>query len=386
MMAPAFQFALPLSRVSHPPQHRRARGAVAACAVAPLRTRSVIALRGISDAAWCAMMHEVVIRALAGGAAASISTAAEPQLMLGGLVGIWTAAAVAARVRNQRAAAVRESAGLPAAWAEARDRAYADDVAAVAALDADDAAALIHWLAALDELEGPRAAAAVWALARSPVPHVRATLAAALAEHPARANAVAAALAALADDRDHDVRVSAQAAVAAHHEALFSSANSGALDVDIDARERLARLFADDVTPVRWAPVAAPRDHDTIAARFALALDVLGDAALRKRETTGVSNKASSEHRITKTTEKIRLKVPLFDSLKWSELHGLCTLAALPLAYELFALAGGADLPLRFVGLGWVLAVGGLAAYPQSAKLWFGIQKACEQDAAQYSS
>lgn len=323
------------------------RRAPVATVEAPMRARSVVALRGLSDAAWCAMMHEGAVRALVGCGAGVVG--AEPQLMLGGLVGVWTAAALAARLRRERSAALSASVALPEDWA------CEDDVD-----ETEDAAAVVAWLAALGEMENARAARLVWGLAKSGAPRVRAELAMALGAHPVRANVVDAALDALSRDPAPNVRYAALAAAAEQRELM---GGPPVLDVDVtdvdDDRARLARLFAQTVEEEE-----RPAETD-VGDRVA---DALGGAALQ----TGVD-------------AGIRLKVPLFDGLKWSELHVLCMVAVLPLAYDLLSLLGGADLPFRYVGLGWVLALGGLAAYPQSAKVWLGIEKACELDAEQYS-
>lgn len=68
--------------------------------------------------------------------------------------------------------------------------------------------------------------------------------------------------------------------------------------------------------------------------------------------------------------DSLRSATPLVDSLVKEEIHGICALATLPAAYELFAAFNQELLPLRFLGLGWLLALGGLVAYPNSAKLW----------------
>lgn len=383
-MPAAFQTALPLAgrAVARPrAAPRRPTATTRAVATAPqpsrLRERAVVALRGMSDAAWVAMLHDAGVRLTVGCAAAGSGASPGSELMLGGLVGVWTGAAVAARLRRAEARAVSASAALGPEWhgvAEEPLLAAAD--ADVLGISADEVPHIVAWLCALDELEGLRAAHLLWALTRCPDAAVRVATAHALAEAPTRANIASAVLAALAADQVATVRDAARAA----HRALVEDgvlprAGPASCASEAVVRSQIAAAFT--------GPAGEPATDEVygvgLVPSFERAVDELGARALAVADNGGEALPSD-----VKRKRRPRLRVPLFDGLLWSEMHALCTIAALPLLYELYALSQGADLPLRFVGLGWVLAVGGLAAYPRSGSLWHKLQFACDRDAQQY--
>lgn len=322
----------------------------------PLKERSLLTFRGLSDLSSAAVLHELSVRLVLG---ASLPTfgAADSQLLLGGLMGIWTAAAFADRLRANTASLIAETRSLPSRWDSA--------IIHRPAIDEDDTIAAIAWLAALDEMEGPEAAALLRSLAVADPP-VRVGLANALSAFPARSNVALSVLYQLSEDRAPDVRQAAEDALHQYQESgLLLADHHAAPDSQVDMAAVLDRLFDD--TLIDAHPIVAPRDArrgvlDAVAER----VEFLSTVAL---SSPNLSQFRPAE-KDSQSSELVRMDVPLFEGLRRVEVHGLCTLALLPAAYELMSVGGGVDLPLRFVGLGWLLTFGGLVAYPQSGSLW----------------
>lgn len=326
----------------------------AVCTSTNLRGRSVVAMRGLSDAAWCTILHELSMRVMVGWSMVGLQ---ETQLALGGLVGIWTAAAFAARIRAAQSRIISQSAALPENW----------DYSFVSAIAPEDVHNVIAWLCALDEMEGARTTQMLWEVARSETVDMRLALANAIAEFPVRANSITAILYKLSNDSDPNVKMAAENA----HMALIEEGILPSLSEDTSLPDALAQAAAE------FNEYDENDEYETdvnawLYEEFIRAIDQLSNAALWRTATK------------ERPQTKRRLKVPLFDGLQWSEIHGLCTLAALPLAYEVYSLFDGGNLPLRFVGLGWLFTVAGLVAYPRSGMLWRKIQHACAVDANAY--
>lgn len=340
-----------------------------------LKSRSLLALRGLSDLGTVAVLHELSTRLLLGFGVAATAAVADSQLLLGGLLGVWTAAAFAERLREQTAALIEESAALPARW----------DAACVyrPTLDADDAVAAVAWLYALDEMEGPAAANMLRSLAEAEAPRVRKELAVALAGYPARSNAAVAVLSMLADDRDVDVRAAADDALSRFRAAgvLVPAAEPQRVAeeaTEMDMSAVLDRLFEDALIEndmSRGESQQSSRVLDVVAEQ----VEAMGSVALSRPDLRKLGAAQEDEEAVVKEDAPAKkVQVPLFEGLKWDEVHGLSTLALVLVGYELLSVVDGGDLPLRFIGLGWLLAVGGLVAYPQSGELWRKFKKALD--------
>lgn len=350
-----------------------------------LKDRSLLTLRGLSDLGTAAMLHELTMRMLltTGPAAVSVSAAgADSQLLLGGLIGVWTAAVFAERLRAHTADLIQQSTDIPNRW----DAAFVHRPA----IESDDALDAVAWLYALDELEGPDAAQLLRNLAEADSQSVRLALAAALAEFPVRSNAASSALGLLADDADVAVRNAAVAALGIYERSGVLGASSGDMQsledrTPLSAEENMAvmldRIFEEPLPSpsttgssqdsLRWIFDAVARRVEYMGS-IALQPDVLSTcAALPMADPCDVA---------TREVKPLKARVPLFEGLGWSEVHGLCALALLPVGYELLSVLNKGNLPMRFVGLGWLLAVGGLAVYPRSGALWRRLRNTLEED------
>lgn len=286
-------------------------------------------------------------------------------------MGVWTAAAFAVRLREQTSALIEESAALPGRW----DAAYVHRPA----LDADDAVAAVAWLYAFDEMEGPAAASMLRSMADADAMVVRRELAVALAGFPARSNAVMAVLSRLADDRDVEVRDAADAALSQFRAAGVLLAGAPARVEATEGRNAemcavLDQLFDDAVVEKDMSGRESEQSSwvlDVVAER----VEAMGSVALSQPDLRQLGAAQEDEEVVLKEAPGKKVQVPLFEALRWDEVHGLCTLALVPVGYELMSVVDGGDLPLRFVGLGWLLTVGGLVAYPQSGELWRKFKK-----------
>lgn len=469
---------------SCPPRRARCQGPsilrasgvhTASDGVVRLKERSVIALRGLSDLGGIALLNEFWTRVLSSSNPGQ-ALAADAELLLGGLIGMWTAAVFAERLRRHTQSLVRESRDLPNTW----DR----TVLYTPAVEADDVGGVVAWLHAFDELEGPGAVELLRSLANADDPLIRMRVAHALASCPIRANVTLAILTSLAADNDLQVRTSAMSALAAYEAsrivtqtdvsaAIFpsntsassstssisssSTALSFAIDtllvdpLSVEEYQAIRQLFdrvLRDPHPVplpllqslrlvsdnaRWLRDAVAR-HVCLMRDAALSRPDLPDlshvtpALLRSSADpwegasgSTVSTKLGSpgDHELWSTSgmeagahlvdkelltldldgkelameqpeewspgidgvvgvERLKSAAPLVDSLRYSEIHGICAIGLLAAAYEVFATVSHESLPLKFLGLGWLLAVGGLVAYPNSARLWSSFSRMIE--------
>lgn len=353
-----------------------------------LEKRSVIALRGLSDLGGMTVLHEMSARILLPTTAAA-SGAADTQLLLGGLIGVWTAALFAQRMRFETRSFIRESEQLPHRWDSA--------IIHTPSLDDTEVADAVAWLYAFDELDGIAAVDLLRTVAATGSPTMRLRLAEALTAYPVRSNICTSVLSSLRQDSHPLVREAAQAAlqsfrtppvfvpIAASTEPfqqtvleadeqhvrtvldrLFDQSTYPSFDDD----QELVQITTDEQSHHAWL-------HELLADR----VDCMRDAALStpnlrqlRAAVVGTGNGNDDAVDVSKLNSA-NVKVPLFEGLKWSEIHGLATLALLPAGYELLSVLDGVDLPLRFVGLGWLLTVGGMVAYPQSGDIWRGLKK-----------
>lgn len=341
-----------------------------------LKRRSLLAFRGLSDLSSAAVLHELSMRLFLFPSLASAG-AADSQLLLGGLMGVWTAAAFAARLTDEKHSLIRESVALPARW----DAAYVYRPA----IEPDDALAAIAWLHAFDEMEGPHAAALLRSLADADAPQLRLELANALARFPTRSNVAAAVLSSLAADQDPHVRDAAAHALDQYHATgVLVAAGDPAPEHtprEVDLPSFLDSLFDDDLTDAHMPPAPAAARTSWVMDAVAERVEALGNAALSSPDLRQLGAHAINVEsaQVEEPTPPPKIQVPLFEGLRWEEVHGLCTLALVPAAYELMSVLDGGDLPLRFVGLGWLLSFGGLVAYPQSGNLWMRFKKTLDK-------
>lgn len=454
-----------------------------------MKQRTVITLRGLSDLAGLALLAEFSRRMLfIPGPAYALSTDAE--LLLGGLVGLWTAAVFAGRqtpvlktttpVTTNPTSSKSSSSSIAA---QTNDLTSAWDASFIyhPELDADEIPAALAWLDAFDELEGLGTIELLRNILNSTSTddnHHRATsmrirLGHALASHPVRSNVTLSAVVALATDSSHPrVQAAGMAALQAYCGAgivsfdsvpslmaVAATSSTGQLDLphlDSDMllyqeefvllKHILNRIVSNpNPVPVPLPPTFQQGSVVAMATAWWLDLDTtwvndaitrhvtsMRDAALSQpdlpslaklaprllspdgqgessssmaatarevrvdsahamhfmaQQQAGLGNNntkfnnnnnnngsdqfdsaLTSEDKVD--VENLRSAAPLVDSLVKEEIHGICALATLPAAYELFAAFNQELLPLRFLGLGWLLALGGLVAYPNSAKLW----------------
>lgn len=223
-------------------------------------------------------------------------------------------------------------------------------------------------------MEGPEAAALLRSLAVADPP-VRLRLANALSAFPARSNAAISVLHQLAEDRILDVRQAAEDALHQYQKSgILLASRHSPYDSRADMAAVLDSLFDD--TLIDAHPNVGPRDAtrwvlDAVAER----VEFLSTVALTSPNLSQFRPLARDNH----APELVGMDVPLLEGLRRVEVHGLCTLALVPAAYELMSVGGGVDLPLRFVGLGWLLTFGGLVAYPQSGSLWRRFTKTLDE-------
>lgn len=427
--------------------------------VAELKHRSVIALRGLSDLSGVILLHELTLRIITCGSP-SVALVADAELLFGTLMGMWTAAVFAERLRKTHGQLIQQSRELPARWD--------DTILYTPALEADDIPPAVAWLCAFDELEGLGAADMLRPFVFSPDPMVRLRLAQALRPFPLRSNICLPILTTLAQDDNRWVRCAAKESLASYEAAKIIERQSGSehgapllYDKDADGNARgfaeniglraiLERILGDP------KPVALPavlvgdlpsplwrRETQWLRQVVAKQVGYMRNAALSQpdlgnwgryapgllvhaeggttqavahattRRPRSGANEMSDLMQILEngvnptdslvsefgsslievedqdwdgsypTTDVDALKsakvTPLVDCLGWSEIHGICALALVPACYGLFSVVDGVSLPLRFVGLGWLLALGGFAAYPQSAKLWSSLRHTIER-------
>lgn len=427
--------------------------------VSELKHRSVIALRGLSDLSGVILLHELSQRIITCGSP-SVALVADAELLFGTLMGMWTAAVFAERLRKTQSKLIQQSRELPAKWD--------DTILYTPAIEADDIPSAVAWLCAFDELEGLGAADMLRPFAFSPDPMIRLRLAQAFRPFPLRSNICLAILTTLAQDHNRWVRCAAKESLASYEaagiiERLDDPEHGVTLlrEKDSDGKtrdfadevglrailERMLRdpkavalpavLVADLPSPLwrretRWLRqvVAKQVGHMRNAAlsqpdlgdwsRYAPGLllqaeggttqAVASSTARRPRygrndmehllqaveNGVGTGDPLMSEFDLSLldvesedwddsylASDINNLKsakvTPLVDCLGWSEIHGICALALVPACYGLFSVVDGVGLPLRFVGLGWLLALGGFAAYPQSAKLWSSLRHTIER-------
>lgn len=388
-----------------------------------LKERSLVTLRGLSDLGSLALVHELALR-LTVTSSPAVALISDAELLLGSLIGLWTAAAWADRIRGVSSRLTREATALPERWDA--------NLIYNPSFDDDEIIPAFAWLSAFDELDGIAAAELLRTLLIAPSPTSRARVAAALAAYPVRSNITLAALAVLARDNDARVRGAAALCATAYadagilkltegeggYEHVMKMASTFEQEEQVDGEESnlmmmmrmmnedasgtsrqeedentalrlILQRILDDPQPVDFplVPASGVSRAAWLADAVDAHVDAMREAALTRPDLGGIT--ASLSRRIcpamTEEDEEVRMTrqekdmvidvrsrnpPAMMDSLNWSELHGVCALALVPALYELVAVADGADLPLRFVGLGWLLAVGGLAAYPQSARLW----------------
>lgn len=322
----------------------------------PLKERSVIALRGLADLSAAAVLHELVLRYIVKAPLPAI-TICDSQLLLGGLIGVWTAAAFADRVRDSTNALIREVKSLPDKWDST--------VLYTPSIGEDDVASAVMWLQALNEVDG----GGLRDMAGRGGPAVRERMAFALADLDGASNVVGGVLGDLARDESGDVREAAQQAMGRINQVSHRDTQPQR-DEEEDMKLVLERLFSDEIMQQEQVSTAV---MDLIARRVealsALALSTPDFNKIRNSLNGAVIEQTSPVNQL-EDESPVRLDLPLLEGLRRVEVHGLTTLAIFPALYELCSVGGGTDLPLRFVGLGWLLTFSGLVAYPQSANLW----------------
>ncbi|CAN8069982.1 unnamed protein product [Agarophyton chilense] len=354
-----------------------------------LQKRSVIALRGLSDLGGMTILHELAARLLLP-TTLSASMAADTQLLFGGLVGVWTAALFAERLRFETMSLIRETEQLPDRWDAS--------IIYTPSFEENEVDDAVAWLYAFEELDGIAAADLLTALASTANPIMRLRLAEALTKYPVPSNVSTSVLTVLQQDNNPLVRRAAHNALQTLQTPLLvasSSERTDAVQQSVACAEHTyARAVLDRIYEQSANPYSMPFDNDPMPLSVhdgstsgwlrdlvSERLEYMGKAALskpdlRRLHASVVRDADSAQAAIdVDAFNSTNISVPLFEGLKWSEIHGLCALAMIPAGYELLSLLDGVNLPLRFVGLGWLLAFGGLVAYPQSGELWRKLKK-----------
>lgn len=353
-----------------------------------LKDRSVAALRGLSDLGSVTVLHEIGTR-LAVGSSLLGAGLEDTQLLLGGLMGVWTAALLVRRSNWDHKTLIRETAALPNNWDSA--------VLYNPNIHDDEIVSAIAWLYALDEMEGIAAVDLLKDLSNSKNESTRFILVQALTQFRVSSNICLAILNSLTKDTSDHVRQAAEDALAVYSfppmqspTPILQTANLGTEIEKIDdmdkqeARAVLDKLFSKpdvvidaDTNTTQNLPEQGMLD---IVVRK---MEGMGNLALSQPDLGQIhpmlaSPPTSSPTNTQKEGEPVsrkRFDVPLFDGLRLSEVHGLCALALLPACYELLSMLDGTDHPLRFIGLGWLMTMGGLVAYPGSGNLWMRFRK-----------
>lgn len=418
--------------------HRRVGAVPVASARAQLKHRSVIALRALSDLAGMAFVNELWHRFSATAPADALM--ADAQLLFGGLIGIWTAAAFAERFRVYTTSYIDRASQLPTAWDSS--------LITFPEMESSEVPAVLAWLFAFDAIESPDAVQLIRSLAMSNIVATRIRLAHALSLTPVRSNVTLAIVALLASDNDVDVRAAASLALSSYISAgittshdmstmlpssatptvhqLFSSSNSNLSPHQLSSIINILNRVLTDPAPVPVMPVhswpllnhhTAWKNLDRLGGEMARYVGCMRHVALScpdlsnspacmllsEGNTAHYESAGMDVRRVRTVTTKwegsdefengygeqtvsssedansdYQCTTPLIDSLYAEEVHGICALAVIPAFYELFSTVQHESLPLRFLGLGWLFTVGGLAAYPNSANLWNSLSRTIE--------
>ena len=319
------------------------------------RRRTRRALRGISDAAGVAIAHEIALTLLnnSPGALYPDTGLAECGLLFGGIFGIWTACLGFEHIQRRTRRKQNE---------------FVDELNHVVFEDwfkygsvREDVEIVLNWLGGLDELEGGKVGERLWRIVEEGSVEDKCIIAKELRRWPARSNVVLGVLRALVKDSDVEVRALAQST--------------------LDEYDRLGvvqNAEVPDIVParIRNAPLAA--SLGTESSRAYLDKLYLDDTYLQSmQEEELIDEELELEEEPVES--KIEIKAPILDSLQFPGMHVLCTAVVVPLAYEYYCLMTGLNDPLRFLGLGWLFAICGLAVYPRSLKAWKFIERACRE-------
>lgn len=262
-------------------------------------------------------------------------------------MGVWTASCLLQRLAMHTTKVVRNTRKLPDMWDS--DRLYRPSVADEEMLD------VVTWLCALNEVSG-RGLGIVQGVVGSNDASVRRDVAERLARYGNGSNVIMGLLGGLCDDEDERVRVVARAGLQE-----YNGRNLGE-----QAGDHVVHNFLGDMgrSMRRYQPLYMDAwDNQQVMQQFSDRVETIGRLALTPRKEGQPWKKLQLQ------PSRSGMNVPLFEGMPWSEIHGLCALALAPMAYELLSIGSTLDLPLRFVGLGWLLTMGGFVAYPASARL-----------------
>lgn len=313
-----------------------------------------------------AVAHEVGLTLIrgAGGVPGGL---AEVGLMSGGVIGIWTACFMLGRIREIARERQREflkecSRVAFSDWGNCR-REGGDGGGIVDG--GEEVELVVGWLGRLDELSGGKAGERLWDVVKGGSVRERRGLAKELGKWPVRSNVVVGVLRSLVRDRDESVRKGARRSLDEFQRVGILSPDkrrrserfnliekSGGVAMSETPREYLNRLFVeDDSSSTTTIDVKLPSVDNS-----------------EEEEELG--------RRRAKST--IEIKAPILQSLRFPQMHTLCIAVGIPLVYEYYCLLTGFNDPLRFLGLGWVFAICGLAVYPRSQSAWKLIERACQ--------
>ncbi|KAA8499987.1 hypothetical protein FVE85_7572 [Porphyridium purpureum] len=190
----------------------------------------------------------------------------------------------------------------------------------------DDVDSALMWMETMEEYEGDMAINILRKFEHSPIQSVRLRLARGLGLLNAQSNVIAATLARLMQDSDYQVRNVADAAL-----------------------KQFLKRNAAMATPAEQEEAAFSGLKHSLVAVQEVQTDG-EDAAFAAMR--GGFNEAPVD------------KIDVLD------VHTLCVVSALALATEVICVALNQPVPFRLLGIGWVLAVAGLAVYPYSSQAW----------------
>jgi len=349
------------------------------------KRRNLFGLRAIADGAATTLLYDFLTSFADGCVTFSIDILGSNrfdfhwtgvELIVGAGVGVWTVVASTNKQtkrkkeeEKQREARVgREVASIAKEWnAFLNSLDHMLDAANILSVGRmtkkhelateDDVDTALLWLETMEEFEGDMAYNMFRKLESSPILAVRVRLARGLGSVQTPSNIVFGTLSRL--EQDHDVRVR-----------NVASASLGKLRASIyrGAEPILAGAgpTGTSATLSVWDFEAAGLSSSSAAAFAAASSSLVYTMSEMKMGGEQAAFAAMRGDRGEPSP------VERFDVL---DVHTLCIVSAMALGAEMFCVYHGHKIPFRFVGLGWIFAVAGLAVYPRSHEVWMRVLK-----------
>jgi len=313
------------------------------------RKQSLYAFRAFSDSAFSTILFELLSKGLVCFHLSPLLFVGS-ELFLGSLLGMFSVVAnimgvverhtEESRIQQQRLETA--SAQLVADWESLESNSGRVD-----SFDALEIEELVHWLEALEELEGPGAIKFFQRIVLDDTVEKRATLAHCLGRCQTRSNIVLCTLQQLAlKDASSVVRNAARNSIkelirnqVIPSPDLLVPHNVGFVSVLHNEQAHLSESSSCGKLPFLFGKFQLgtceePKNNDTYF-----------ESLLENNATP-------------------------FDRMDVLDIVMFCSLSGAIIGLQLYCLSHSVDLPFRFVALGWVFGVGGLIVYPYSGKLW----------------